>query len=43
MKPQILSKCAEAYPMSKPNMFAIIGIAVVFGSVIGGFLMERGS
>ena len=23
-------------------MFAIIGIVVVFGSVIGGFLMEKG-
>jgi len=26
-----------------PEMFAIIGILVVFGAVLGGYLMEHGS
>ena len=26
----------------RTSMFAIIGILVVFGAVIGGFLMEKG-
>ena len=28
--------------MSGEDMFSIIGIVVVFGAVIGGFLMEKG-
>ncbi len=31
------------YPEVGPTMFAIIGIVLVFGAVVGGYLMEHGN
>ena len=36
------SSSSPVLPIERQDMFSIIGIVVVFGAVIGGFLMEKG-